>query len=393
MEERRSMEAVRDPNADTKEEAADRIEPIAKKAPEKFETFGEQLQAIVRASQPGVSTTEWDRRLQDLFEPGKGYQAAATGASEGVPSDGGFLVQTDFSTAFLNMMHDVGAVASRVRRIPLSGGSNGIKLPMVDESSRADGSRWGAVRGYWANEADTVTATKLKFREAELALKKLFGLSYATEELLRDASALEAVMSRAFMEELTFKVEDAIINGTGSGQPLGILNSGALISAAADSGQTADTVTTTNILNMASRLPVKSRMNAVWLINLDVEPQLWQLTLGSGTAVTLLYHPPGVSGPNANNPFGSLLGRPVIPVEYCATVGTVGDILLVDLDQYLMIDKDGVQQASSMHVRFIYDEMTFRWTYRVDGQPAQRVAITPKNGTTTHSPYVALAAR
>lgn len=33
------------------------------------------------------------------------------------------------------------------------------------------------------------------------------------------------------------------------------------------------------------------------------------------------------------------------------------------------VDKGGVSQASSIHVRFLYDEQVFRFIYRVDGQP------------------------
>lgn len=378
MEQRRSMEAVVDANDDTADEVAERIPAQPKKKQDDFSSFGEQLQAIARAGMNKGG--DRDNRLV--------WQAAA-GLNEAVPSEGGFLVQKQFSTELLDLMHDQSEILTRVRRIPISIG-DGIKLPAIDESSRVDGSRWGGVLAYWANEADTVTASKPKFREMELGLKKLFGLGYATDELLRDGTALQSIMTQAFTEELVFKAEDAVINGTGSGQPLGILNSGAVISVAADSGQAAATVTTTNVLNMWARLPRRSRRNAVWLINQDIEPQLYPLTMVASTSA-LLYTPPGVNG--NNSPYGLLMGRPVVPVEYCATLGTAGDIILTDLSQYLMIDKDGVQQAASMHVRFIYDEMTFRFIYRVDGQPAWNKAVTPYKGSNTQSPYITLATR
>ena len=382
MDERRSMEAVKDLNEDTETEGVERLPATIKKDPETFATFGEQLQAIAHAGMNKGAAN--DRRL---------IWGAATGAGEAVPSDGGFLVQQDFSMELLRLMHEMGSIVGRTRNIPISPTSNGIKLPAVDESSRKDGSRWGGVLAYWANEADTVTAKKPKFREIDMRLKKLFGLGYATDELLADAAALQSVLTQAFTEELLFKTEDAIINGTGSGQPLGLLNSGAVISVAKESGQAADTVVTANVVNMFARLPIRSAKNAVWLINQDVWPQLWQLTLGTGAAVVLLYAPPGVSGPNVNAPFGTLLGRPVLPVEYCATLGDLGDFQLVDLSQYLMIDKGGMSQASSMHVRFVNDEMTFRFIYRVDGQPAWNKPVTPFKGTNTLSPFISLAAR
>ena len=391
MDARRTAPAVIDLNADTEDEAADKAPAQAKAEAERFGSIGEMLQAVAFAGRKGVTHDEWDRRLQGIYEPGGLH--AASGASEAVPSEGGFLVQQDLAAPMYETMFETGAILPRVRRIPIGANSNGLKIPAIDETSRADGSRWGGVRAYWADEADTVTASKPKFRMMELSLKKLLAIAYATDELLRDATALGAVMSRAFTEEITFKAEDGIINGSGAGQPLGFLNSGALISVAKDSGQAADTISTANVLNMYSRLPPRSMTRAVWLINQNILPQLWQLTLGSGTAVVLLYTPPGVAGPNAG-PAGNLLGRPVIPIEQAATLGDLGDILLVDLDQYLMIDKGGIEQASSMHVRFLYDEMTFRFSYRVDGQPLQRSATTPYKATgTTLSPYVALAAR
>jgi len=52
-----------------------------------------------------------------------------------------------------------------------------------------------------------------------------------------------------------------------------------------------------------------------------------------------------------------------------------------------------MQAASSVHVKFIYDEMTFRTTYRVDGQPAWKSPITPFKSSNTLSPFVTLQAR
>jgi hypothetical protein len=52
-----------------------------------------------------------------------------------------------------------------------------------------------------------------------------------------------------------------------------------------------------------------------------------------------------------------------------------------------------MQAATSMHVRFVTDEMTFRFTYRVDGQPLWNVPLTPFQGSNTKSPFIVLAQR
>jgi HK97 family phage major capsid protein len=376
--ERRSMPAV------AVVETAATLPAEAKATPEKFKSFGEQLAAVAWA---GINPhAPSDRRLGRIV-------AAPTGANESIPSEGGFLVQTDFSTQMLALMHEQGEIISRVRKLPIGAQFNGIKFPVVDESSRVNGSRWGGVQGYWADEAGTVTSSKPKLRQMELSLKKLMAVGYATDELLADAAALETVMRTAFTEELTFKTEDAIVNGTGSGQPLGILNSGALVSVTPESGQAAATIRTENILKMWARTPIRSRKSLVWMINQDIEPQLWTLTnppngSTAGSATMLLYTPP-----TAGSPYGLLLGRPVIPTEFNATLGTVGDIVLWDPQQYVVIDKNGVEAAQSMHVSFLSAEQCFRFIYRLDGAPVERVAKTPFKGSATISPYVALATR
>jgi len=99
--------------------------------------------------------------------------------------------------------------------------------------------------------------------------------------------------------------------------------------------------------------------------------------------------PGGLSG----SPYGSLFGRPVIEIEQADTVGDVGDINLVAMSEYKMIDKGGVQSASSIHVRFVNDETVFRMVLRIDGEPSWALPLTPYQSALTQSPFVVLEAR
>lgn len=354
-------------------------DPQAKK--DSFKTFGEQIIAVMRASgdRPFV-----DPRLRTSI-----YDAA-TGLQETLPSEGGFLVQTEFAKELLTRAYETGAVASRCRRIAIGANANGLKIPGVDETSRVTGSRWGGVRAYWIGEADDKTASRPKFRMIELNLKKLIGLCYATDELLQDATALESIIRQAFAEEFGFMLDDACINGAGAGMPLGIMNSPCIVQVNKEAGQLAATVEYANIVNMWARMYARSRTNAVWFINQDVEPQLFQMGIVVGTGGSPVYMPPG--GASAA-PYGTLFGRPVIPIEQCQTLGTAGDILLADFSQYVLIDKGAMQSASSIHVRFINDESVFRFVYRVDGQPLWNSALTPFKGSNTLSPFIRLQTR
>lgn len=351
-----------------------------KKAAQPWASLGEQLKAIEIAAR-------YPHMVDDRIKA----QKAILGANETVPSEGGFLVQKDFAAEIFSLMHDSGAVASRVRRIPIGANANGLKMNAIDETSRATGSRFGGVTGYWVAEGGTITASQPTFRQMELELRKVAAALYATDELLADTTALGAVMTQAAGQELAFMVDDALINGNGAGRPLGVLNAASLVSVAKETGQAATTLVADNLVKMWSRMWAGSRSNAVWFINQDVEPQLLTLDLPVGTGGVPVYLPPGGF---SQAPYGTLFGRPVVPIEHCATLGTVGDVILADMSQYLMIDKGGVQAASSIHVQFLTDQQVFRFIYRVDGQPMWSSALTPASGSgNTLSPFVALATR
>lgn len=132
-----------------------------------FRSFGDQLQAVYIACTGG----KVDSRLV----------RAATGMGQTVPTDGGFLVQTDYAAELMNRAYELAIIAPKCRKIPISGPSNGIKINAVAETSRVTGSRWGGIQAYWAAEAGTKTPTAPKFRQMELSLKKLVGLCYSTD--------------------------------------------------------------------------------------------------------------------------------------------------------------------------------------------------------------------
>jgi len=172
--------------------------------------------------------------------------------------------------------------------------------------------------------------------------------------------------------------------------PLGILKSPALITVPKTASQTADTVTFNNVLDMWSRCRARNRINAAWYINQEIEPQLSKMSFTIGTEGVPVYLPAGGASVTG---YSTLFGRPVIPIEQAAALGDLGDIMLLDLNEYLLIDKGGINAASSIHVRFLYDESVFRFIYRVDGQPKRKKPLTPYKGASTLSPFIVLAER
>ncbi len=356
------------------------------KQPEK-RSFGEFLQMVQR-NDPALAQET---------------RGTASGGNIATPADGGYLIEPEVSSELLRLGETHSVLLPMVRHVPMST-SNTLKFKMIKETSREDSSRNGGVTAHWIGEADKYTQSKPQYDEISISLQKLTGLTYLTDELLEDAAAAEAIVKGLFAEEFAYKCDDAIAVGTGAGMPLGYLTTGtngnkALITVAKETGQAAKTVNMQNILKMWNALPAKNRSKAAWVINQDVEIQLYQMLMQNGTVAagdaSVLTGVPVFLPPNglADKPFAMLLGRPVIPIEQASALGSVGDISFVDLSQYLWIEKGGTRLASSIHVRFDYDETAFKFTYRANGRPLWQSPLKSAKGGTERSPYVALAAR
>lgn len=355
-------------------------------------SFGEQMQAVIQVEKNPRSPRS--RELNQKLELTNQIMSAASGMNEAVGADGGVLVQKDFANDIVDKAYLEAPFASQVQRLTLSSNSNGIKIPYVDETSRVDGSRQGGIQMYWESEGADITATKGKFGLMELNLKKIVGAAYLTEELIADASVLGSWVTGAFQRELAFKLDDAFINGDGSGKPLGILNGGAIVEQAKETSQTAATVNANNLAKMYSRLFKRNRGSAIWLYNQAVEAQLMTLSLTVGSNSYPVFLLGGTTGNMRGEvPVDTILGRSAYASEHCAALGTAGDVIFTDPKAYIAIDKGGPKSAVSVHVRFLQDEQVLKFTYRVDGQPSWRAALTPFKGNTTLSPYVSLAVR
>lgn len=314
-------------------------------------------------------------------------QAAATGMGEATGEGGGFAVPIEYAPGIERIMFETGAILSRVDARVVTG--NAISYTILLEMSRVDGSRQGGVLGYWLDEGDEKTPTQPKLGRMELRLRKVACLSYMTDELLEDAAALGQELERMLAQELIWQVENKVWRGTGTGTPLGFTVAPCFVVVSKESGQTGASIKIENLAKMWARLPPRSQPTSAWYCNVDCTPQLNLLAIVAGSGAL----EPRFIG-YASDGVMTIFGRPVIAVEYAETCGTVGDIVLADMQQYRLIRKaSGVQQASSIHVKFTSDQTAFRAVYRVDGQPVPRSAITPYKGSATLSPFIGLETR
>ncbi len=324
---------------------------------------------------------DMDARIRKIMDAVPGAPS-----QEGVGADGGYLVPPDFRTSIFQKVMSVDSLLGRTDQQTSSG--NSITFPTDEEEPWSA----GGVQAYWEGEGHLIKQSKPAATTTTVRAHKLAALIPVTDEQLEDGPSLEPYLRRKVVDKFNYKINDAIVRGDGVGKPLGILNAGCKIMQTKEGGQAAATLNYNNISKMWSRCYAPNRANSIWLINQDIEPALDQLVApGATNAMLPAYLPPG--GLSAA-PYGTLKGRPVIPSECCSTLGTEGDIILVDPSVYLSLIKNGgVKSDVSMHLWFDYGLQAFRFTLRIGGQPWWSKAITPAKTATTRSMIVTLETR
>jgi HK97 family phage major capsid protein len=368
---------------DTKRHVAKQLKSAGYKPWGGFSSFTE----LVRM---GMEAGGADSKFRDThakhFEP---VRKAVQGMSEGVGTDGGVTVMPEFSNKIIDRVYSNDLLA-RTDSYTVAG--NNMTFLVNAETSRATGSRHGGLQAYSVGEGATITKSKPTLRALSMKLIKVGAVVYLTDELIADGGqALEQWVARKVAEEFNFWIGDGLVNGTGVGQLLGILNAPSLVSVAKETGQTAATLQAENIVKMYSRFYAGNLGNSVWLHNQDIGPQLDLLTLGIGAAGIAVYMPPNGL---ADAPYGTLRGRPLLPTEFNATLGTQGDLILADMGQIISITKGGIVQAVSMHVEFLTEQTALRFTMRLNARPWESAPITPYKGSSnTQSNFVTLDAR
>lgn len=343
-----------------------------------YANLGEQMLDVRAMTLDNADAPKARDRFQQVMN-------AAAGGNTSVDSEGGYLVETDKSRTILTTAIETGVLSSRCTVQPISADADSFSYMAADDRDRSTGKRNG-IDVYRKSETKLMTDSgKAKLKERELRVEDMYGLLYVTNRMLRDAPAMAAYAQRCLREQLAFKLDKEIFEGTGAGQCLGIMKSDLPVVVAKETSQTAKTIVAENLVKMLARFR-GNIMNAAWFINQDVLPQLPFLKVGDQPVFV-----PG--GSFANSPFGVLFGRPIVPIEHCETLGTKGDIILGDFSEYMLVQKGGLEVAESMHVKFLTDEMAYRFIVRNNGQPMHDYPITPLKGTNTLSPFVMLETR
>ena len=343
-----------------------------------FEDDAEMLRAVAKAGDV--------RELQDVKGVVDTRLMRSTGLNELIASEGGFLANQGFSDKALYDPKG-SLLLPYCFRDKVEDNVSGMFFPRVSEDSRVDGSQLGGAVVYWIREGETGSYAPPTGGIGGLGLtfQKLVALCPITDELL-ESRLLPKFLSNVYARSTRYEIDKQIVSGSGvGGEFLGILNSPCVEVMTPDVSQMVDTVELENLASMWSRLWPASQRTAVWMVS----PSAYAEFIG----INLLNSAPALfSFPVGDWPH--FMGRPVIPVESLPKLGNKGDVILADLQEYLVIEK-AIREQTSMHVLFSQDESVYKMTYRCAGQPTWSQSVTPMNqaGTEKLSPFVVLGER
>lgn len=340
-----------------------------------FRSFGDFL----KCGWVGHREGDFKKRHASEFDgiPADFFRARGMSTISG--EDGGFLVAPEYASTIESLFFP-NDLPEMIDTMPIS--ASNFRWPRARDTSRADGSRHGGAIGYWVDEGNPLSESKLKLGFADLRMKKLCVLVFMTPELMNDNDfAVETWVRNAVRAEANFQIAYGIALGGGGVEPFGFLKSNACVTVPKTSGQTQDTITTRNLLDMESRLFTQANSNPVWMSHKSTIPETGALQVGN-MPVNINIMNGGISLP----PQKQLRGLPNLDFEFASTLGDEGDIMLVDTKQVKAIRRSLVREDVSMHVEFLTDQNCLRFIFGFDSRTLYDDPITPFQASATAPP-------
>lgn len=244
----------------------------------------------------------------------------------------------------------------------------------------------------WTECCATLNELSLTFNDVEVDCNKLGGYFAVCNAVLQDSDInLASALIEALSQAIGYALDKAILYGTGTKMPLGVVARLAQTQQPADYPSTARTwvdLHSSNIKTIASSATdatlfkeiildsgaakgAYSRGEKTWVMNEKTYTTLIANAMAVNSSGAI------VAGVNGSMP---VVGGDIEVLNFVPDNVIVGGYF----DLYLLAERSGANIAQSEHVRFIEDQTVFKGTARYDGTPviAEGFVAIGINGTT-----------
>lgn len=231
--------------------------------------------------------------------------------------------------------------------IVTANGSNN-EIRRVARQVVATGNKWngvssGLVSWSWDAEASEVSDDATTFAQPSIDIFMARGFVPISIEAAADEANVASNVATLLAGGRDVLEASAFVNGTGTGQPWGIVaaltGTGSEIASA-----TADTLAVGDIYSLWGALPTRYRRNANWLANTLIYNRIRQFDTGGGAQ---LWERIGAGQP------AELLGYPAHEASAMqSSISTIGNLILLmgDFRQFLIVDRVGMSVELVPHL-------------------------------------------
>ncbi|MBM7825132.1 HK97 family phage major capsid protein [Arcanobacterium pluranimalium] len=303
-------------------------------------------------SKMGRASASYKRAFWDAMRLNASPMEVRNALSEGVDSEGGYLVPDEFEHTLVQSLAEQNIMRGLANVIQTTSGDR--KIPVVSTHGSAG----------WLDEGKPYTESDETFSQITLSAFKLGTFLKISEELLGDSVFdVEAYLAAEFARRIGAAEEEAFLVGDGKGKPTGIFDATGGGISDVTTAKAAD-ITADELIDLHYSLRAPYRARAVWLMNdatvktvrklKDNQGQyLWQPALTAGAPDMILGKPvhtstfaPGIKAGAKTVAFGDLSyywiadrqGRSFKRLnELFATSGQVGFLASQRLDGKLVL--------------------------------------------------------
>ena len=314
-------------------------------------------------AKPARATASYKRAFWDAMRLNTSPVEVRNALSEGVDSEGGYLVPDEFERTLVSALAGQNVMRTLAKVIQTTSGDR--KIPVVSTHGTAT----------WLDEGKPYSESDEAFTQISLSAFKLGTFLKISEELLNDAAFnVEQYLASEFARRIGAAEEEAFLVGDGQGKPTGIFNTTGGAEAGVTTAKPTD-ISADELIDLHYSLRAPYRARAVWLMNDATVKTVRKLKDGNGQ---YLWQPALTAGTP-----DMILGRPVHTSVFVPELKAgAKSVAFGDLGFYWIADRQGRSFKRLNELFATTGQIGFLASQRLDGKlilPEAVKVLTQKN--------------
>ncbi|WP_406713286.1 phage major capsid protein [Trueperella pyogenes] len=303
----------------------------------------------VEPAKQGRASTSYSRAFWDAMRLNASPLEVRNALSEGVDSEGGYLVPDEFERTLVQSLADQNVMRGLAKVIQTTSGDR--KIPVVSTHGTAG----------WLDEGKPYTESDETFSQVTLSAFKLGTFLKISEELLNDSAFnVEQYLATEFARRIGAAEEEAFLVGDGAGKPTGIFAPAGGGEKAVTTAKATD-ISADELIDLHYSLRAPYRKNAVWLMNDATVKTVRKLKDGNGQ---YLWQPALTAGTP-----DMVLGRPVYTSAFVPEIKAgASTVAFGDLSYYWIADRQGRSFKRLNELFATTGQVGFLASQRLDGK-------------------------